>query len=104
MTPRGKSPAGAAFLVLALAGAAWAGGLTGAQQRGKRIYMEGVGSGKISAFLAGAGIRAPGKGFPCVNCHLAGGSGQREGGVRSAEITWFHLTKDGQKRRLKALA
>jgi ABC-type branched-subunit amino acid transport system substrate-binding protein len=88
-----------ALLILALAGAAWAGGLTEAQRRGKRIYMEGSGTGKISAFLAGAGIRAPGKGFPCVNCHLAGGSGQREGGVRSAEITWFHLTKEHPGKR-----
>lgn len=99
MTARGKSPAGAAFLVLALAGAAWAGGLTGAQQRGKRIYVEGIGSGKISAFLAGAGIRAPGKGFPCVNCHLAGGAGQSEGGVRSADIGWYNLTKEYAGKR-----
>ena len=48
--------------------------------RGKRIYMEGKGRKKITAFLPGAGIRAPGAGFPCVNCHLAGGAGQSEGG------------------------
>ena len=62
--------------------------------RGKRIYMEGKGRKKITAFLPGAGIRAPGSGFPCVNCHLAGGAGQSEGGVRSADITWFTLTKE----------
>jgi len=94
-----KSLAGSALLFLALAGAAWAEGLTEAQRRGKRIYMEGTGSGKISVFLAGAGISAPGKGFPCVNCHLAGGAGQREGGVRSAEITWYHLTKEHPGQR-----
>jgi len=76
-----------------------AGGLSEAEKWGKRIYMEGSGSGKISAFLAGAGISAPGKGFPCVNCHLPGGTGQREGGVRSAEITWFHLTKEHPGKR-----
>ena len=62
--------------------------------RGKRIYMEGKGRGKITALLPGAGIRAPGAGFPCVNCHLAGGAGQSEGGVRSADISWFTLTKE----------
>jgi ABC-type branched-subunit amino acid transport system substrate-binding protein len=55
--------------------------------------MEGIGRKKIAATLPGAGIRAPGSGFPCVNCHLAGGAGQSEGGVRSADITWFTLTK-----------
>jgi ABC-type branched-subunit amino acid transport system substrate-binding protein len=61
--------------------------------------MEGKGSGRISVLLAGAGISAPGKGFPCVNCHLAGGTGLREGGVRSAEITWFNLTKEHPGKR-----
>ncbi|HEX9191405.1 MAG TPA: ABC transporter substrate-binding protein, partial [Candidatus Deferrimicrobiaceae bacterium] len=88
--PRTLIPA----LLLALLAADAAGGLSGAEERGKRIYMEGTGTGEIIAYLAGAGISAPGKGFPCVNCHLAGGPGQREGGVRSAEITWFHLTKE----------
>jgi ABC-type branched-subunit amino acid transport system substrate-binding protein len=63
------------------------------------IYMEGSGSGKISAFLAGAGIHVPGNGFPCVNCHLAGGAGQSEGGVRSADIVWYNLTKEYADKR-----
>ena len=86
-------------LLLALLAADAAGGLSETEKRGKRIYMEGKGSGKISAFLAGAGINAPGSGFPCVNCHLPGGTGQREGGVRSAEITWYHLTKEHPGKR-----
>jgi len=81
------------LLVLALAADAAGGGLTGVQQRGKRIYMEGRGRKPISAFLPEAGVKAPGAGFPCVNCHLAGGAGQLEGGVQSADITWFTLTK-----------
>jgi len=68
--------------------------LTGAQARGKRIYMEGKGRKPIFAFLAAPGLRAPGAGFPCVRCHLENGSGQLEGGVRSADITWFTLTKE----------
>ena len=87
------------MLLLALLAADAAGGLAEAEKRGRRVYMEGKGSGKISAFLAGAGISAPGSGFPCVNCHLAGGIGQREGGVRSAEITWYHLTKEHPGKR-----
>jgi ABC-type branched-subunit amino acid transport system substrate-binding protein len=88
-----------ALLLLAGAAATTHAGLSEAEKRGKRIYMEGKGRGKISAFLAGAGISAPGKGFPCVNCHLAGGTGQSEGGVRSADIDWFNLTKEQSGKR-----
>ncbi|HEX9204901.1 MAG TPA: ABC transporter substrate-binding protein [Candidatus Deferrimicrobiaceae bacterium] len=92
MTIRRTARAGAVLLLLAAVASAE--GLTEAQRRGKRIYMEGKGQGKIAAVLSGSGISAPGKGFPCVNCHLAGGGGQREGGVRSADITYFNLTKE----------
>jgi len=68
--------------------------LTDPQQRGKRIYMEGKGRYEISAFLLGAGVKAPGSGFPCINCHLSGGPGQLEGGIQSADITWYNLTKE----------
>jgi len=95
VTLRRATRAGVALLLLlALPFGESAAGLTGAAMRGKRIYMEGKGRKKITAFLPGAGIRAPGAGFPCVNCHLAGGAGQSEGGVRSADITWFTLTKE----------
>jgi len=92
-------PAALVLAVLFLAAAATAAGLTEAQRRGKRIYMEGKGRHKIFAFLEGAGLRAPGAGFPCINCHLAGGTGQLEGGVQSADITWFHLTKEFSGKR-----
>ena len=84
----------ALLLLVALAVGASAAGLPDAQKRGKRIYMEGKGRKRITVSLPGAGVRAPGAGFPCVNCHLAGGTGQSEGGVRSADITWFTLTKE----------
>ncbi|GAB4237996.1 MAG: ABC transporter substrate-binding protein [Deltaproteobacteria bacterium] len=74
--------------------AAGAEGLTGAQKRGKRIYNEGMGRKPIDVFLAGQGIRGKGRAFPCVNCHRAGGRGGREGGVRSADISYFNLTKE----------
>jgi ABC-type branched-subunit amino acid transport system substrate-binding protein len=56
--------------------------------------MEGKGREKIFAFLEEPGLRAPGAGFPCINCHLAGGTGQLEGGIQSADISYFHLTKE----------
>jgi ABC-type branched-subunit amino acid transport system substrate-binding protein len=56
--------------------------------------MEGKGRYDISAFLQGAGVKAPGSGFPCINCHLSGGAGQLEGGIQSADITWYNLTKE----------
>jgi len=100
VTLRRATRAGLALLLLlALPFGASAAGLTGATMRGKRIYTEGKGRGKITAYLPGAGIRAPGSGFPCVNCHLAGGTGQSEGGVRSADIAWFTLTKEYGGRR-----
>ena len=81
------------LVLLALAVAA-AAGLSDAERRGKRIYMEGKGGKKISAFLLSAGVKVPGSGFPCISCHLAGGTGQLEGGIQSADITWFHLRKE----------
>ena len=88
-----------AFLLLLFAGAAAAGNYRDAEKRGKRIYLEGKGRHRISAFLLSAGIRAPGAGFPCINCHLAGGGGTFEGGVQSADITWFNLTKEFSGKR-----
>ena len=93
--PASKSfPAISAAVLFLLLAAPSAFCLTDSQQRGKRIYMDGKGRHEISAFLPGAGIKAPGAVFPCINCHLAGGAGQLEGGVQSADITWFNLTKE----------
>ncbi len=61
--------------------------------------MEGRGRHPIFAFLLSAGVKAPGPAFPCVGCHLAGGEGQLEGGVQSADISWFHLTKEYSGKR-----
>lgn len=95
MTARRSHRTGLALLLfLAFSPEAVGAGLTDAQERGKRIYMEGKGRNRITAFLPEAGITAPGRGFPCVNCHLAGGVGLLEGGVQSADITWHALTKE----------
>jgi ABC-type branched-subunit amino acid transport system substrate-binding protein len=86
-------------LALLAAAAAAAAGLSDEQRRGKRIYLEGKGRKKISAILLEPGLKAPGASFPCINCHLAGGTGQLEGGVQSSDITWFHLTKEFSGKR-----
>lgn len=69
-------------------------GLSASESRGKRIYTEGIGSGPVTAYLPGPGIRVQGRGFPYIQCHRADGKGMREGGVRAADITPFHLAKE----------
>jgi ABC-type branched-subunit amino acid transport system substrate-binding protein len=84
-----------AFLSLFLPpGPSLAQGLTEQERAGRRIYMEGRGEQRIGAFLQGPRITAGGTAFPCVKCHLEDGRGTLEGGVRSADITPFLLTKD----------
>ena len=90
---------GAVLFLLLAPLVAVAAGLTDAEKRGKRVYMEGKGRKKISAFLLSAGIKAPGAAFPCINCHLAAGTGQLEGGVQSADVTWFTMTKEFSGKR-----
>jgi ABC-type branched-subunit amino acid transport system substrate-binding protein len=82
------------LLLLSIVAAAEPASLSDAERRGKRIYLEGKGRHRILAFFPGAGIKSPGARFPCINCHLAGGTGQLEGGVQSADITWYTLTKE----------
>ena len=93
--PRGLWGAVPLLLVLTAAMAAFAAPapLTDREKRGKHIYTEGTGSMPIHAFLSGPGIRVPGRGFPCVQCHRADGKGVREGGIRAADITYFNLGK-----------
>lgn len=94
MTLRAAIPAALLLLALAFPPGAVAAGLTDSQGRGKRIYLEGKGRDPIRAALIGPGLKTRGSGFPCVNCHRPDGKGIREGGVTSADITWFHLTKE----------
>ncbi|MBI2217615.1 MAG: ABC transporter substrate-binding protein [Candidatus Rokubacteria bacterium] len=80
----------AVLLVPAVIAAA---GLSEAERRGKRIYIEGRGRGPISAYLVGPRLSAPGSAFPCANCHLGEGPGVKEGGVQAADIRHATLTK-----------
>ena len=82
-----------AALLLGIPVMSAAAGLSAEERRGKRIYTEGKGGGPIAAFLPGPRITAPGSAFPCVNCHLGEGPGTKEGGVRSADITFSTLSK-----------
>lgn len=96
---RNRAAALLCALALLASSVATAAGLSDAARRGKRIYLEGKGRHKVSAFLLSAGIKAPGTSFPCINCHLAAGAGQLEGGVQSSDITWFNLTKEFSGKR-----
>jgi len=99
-TRAAKYPPLAAVLFLLLAPlVAVAAGLSEAEKRGKRIYLEGKGRRPVFAVLLSAGIKAPGAVFPCINCHLAAGTGQLEGGVQSADVTWYTLTKEFSGKR-----
>src|SRR3990170_3879713 len=102
-TRAAKYPPLAAVLFLLLAPlVAVAAGLSEAEKRGKRIYLEGKGRRPVFAVLLSAGVKAPGAIFPCINCHLAAGTGQLEGGVQSPDVTWFTLTKEFTGRRPSA--
>ena len=90
------------LILLAVVAAASAASLSDAEKRGKRIYLEGKGRHPVFAVLLSAGVKAPGAVFPCINCHLAAGTGQLEGGVQSADVTWFTMTKEFTGRRPSA--
>lgn len=70
------------------------------EQRGRRIYEEGVSAGgsKVEASI-GPGAPVAGSLLPCKNCHGLDGLGRAEGGVVPADITWDALTKPYGMRR-----
>ncbi len=76
-------------------GTALAAGLSPAEQRGKRIYLEGVSdSGEtIMALVGREAVPLPASALPCAGCHGRDGRGRPEGGVIPSDITWAHLTK-----------
>jgi len=100
--------AGLSSLLVAalLADAGWAddgpraSGLGEKEERGKRIYRTGQGTGAITARLSGPGIDVPATAFPCVQCHKEGGEGAREGGVLAPDITRGNLTLPREGIRL----
>ena len=82
-----------AVFVLECGSAAWAGGLTPEEARGKRIFLEGQSElGRmITARIGRSSTAMPGKMFSCAGCHGTDGRGRPEGGVVPADITWSRL-------------
>ena len=82
---------------LALAGLTiapgWSGDLTPQEQRGKRLYRDGVAVDGTSVTATLGSLRLPGTRVPCVSCHGADGLGRPDAGVVPSDITWANLTK-----------
>jgi ABC-type branched-subunit amino acid transport system substrate-binding protein len=83
---------------LAVAGlitTAWADDFTPEEQRGKRLYIEGVAADgtSVMATLGQGSLRVPGTKVPCVSCHGSDGLGRPDAGVVPSNITWANLTK-----------
>lgn len=72
-------------LVVALLGFS-AGELTPEQEKGRRIYLEGIGSTDVPIKALMSGIEVPASVVPCVNCHGKDGKGVK-GGAPAADIS-----------------
>ena len=73
--------------------AGWAADLTPQEQRGKRLYREGVAADGTSVTATLGSLRLPGTRVPCVSCHGADGVGRQDAGFVPSDITWANLTK-----------
>lgn len=73
----------------------WGRDFTPQEQRGKRLYHEGVASDGTSviATLGQGSMRLPGTRVPCASCHGPDGLGRPDAGVVPSDITWANLTK-----------
>ncbi|HET9552843.1 MAG TPA: ABC transporter substrate-binding protein [Anaeromyxobacteraceae bacterium] len=86
----------AAVLGVALAPAAARGaGLTPLQAAGKKLYVEGQGTGgaEINVLVGNDPAPVPASVLPCASCHGADGQGKPEGAVVPSIITWTELMK-----------
>lgn len=84
------------FIGLALVGgmtSGWTGDFTPQEQRGKRLYHEGVAAEGTSVTAAVGVLRLPGTRIPCASCHGPDGLGRPDAGVVPSDITWATLTK-----------
>ncbi len=90
--------------VVALAAGLWLAGialqanateLNDAQQRGKKIYFEGVSprGTEITAVVGDEAAMLPGSAMPCSGCHGSDGLGRPEGGIIPLDIRWSELVK-----------
>lgn len=74
---------------------AWAGDLAPQEQRGKRLYREGVAADgtSVTAILGQGSLTLPATRVPCASCHGPDGLGRPDAGVLPSNITWANLTK-----------
>jgi ABC-type branched-subunit amino acid transport system substrate-binding protein len=71
----------------------WAGDFTPQEQRGERLYREGVAADGTSVRATLGSLRLPGTRVPCVSCHGPDGLGRPDAGVVPSDISWANLTK-----------
>ena len=67
--------------------------LTPAQERGKKIFIEGKSSGEAGIIAHLSGIEVPASVLPCASCHGLDGKGRPEGGLTPSDLTWPALTR-----------
>lgn len=72
--------------------------LTEAEQRGKKIFLEGVTEGDIPIVAVLSGVDVPATVLPCGSCHGPDGKGKAEGGVQPSDIRWVALTRIYQEK------
>lgn len=78
------------------ASASTPGGLTPAEQRGKKIYLKGEDEGgEITALLGGSDTEVPASTFACATCHGLKGEGTNEGGLQAPALVWSALAAPG---------
>ncbi len=69
--------------------------LTEAQQRGKRIYLEGTSPSEqpITVVMGEEKLPLPARAATCGGCHGHDGTGRPESGILPYNVTWPYLTK-----------
>jgi ABC-type branched-subunit amino acid transport system substrate-binding protein len=75
---------------------AWAGDPESREERGRKLYREGVAAdGTTTTATLGVGrtVTLPATKVPCVSCHGPDGLGRPDAGVVPSNITWGNLTK-----------
>jgi ABC-type branched-subunit amino acid transport system substrate-binding protein len=76
-----------AALLLPFAVPAFCADLSPLERAGRRVYLEGSGSGPEIMALVGDETKVPASVVPCASCHGPDGRGRAEGGVIPSDIT-----------------
>ncbi|HEY1338990.1 MAG TPA: ABC transporter substrate-binding protein [Bryobacteraceae bacterium] len=75
---------------------AWAGDPASREERGRKLYREGVtadGTAAMATLGVGGAVTLPATKVPCASCHGSDGLGRPDAGVVPSNITWANLTK-----------